>query len=165
MLRWFVELGMDPQDGLGVDVSDERFQEGLKKNPSIRMMKTDGMTIPAASESFDLVVQFTCFMCIPSYDFRRRVANEMARVLKPGGYIFWWDVPASDVPGVPPERLCPRDYFSDMPIRVEDVSMMPRPSETVRPLRGIGPLIGPILNVFSYPRSHIAALIGPKSER
>jgi ubiquinone/menaquinone biosynthesis C-methylase UbiE len=164
VLRWMVELGAKPDNVLGVDVSDIRFKEGNRKNPLIRLTKVDDTNIPADDNTYDLVLQFTCFMCIPTHKMRQKVADEMCRVLKPDGYIFWWDLPTTFIPDVSPEKLRPEDYFENMAIKKIRVSHVPRLSEVIRPLRGFGPVIGRLLNHLGYRPSHVAALIGPKNQ-
>jgi SAM-dependent methyltransferase len=101
-LRWYLELGARPKHIVGIDVSDVRFQEGQSINPLVKMVQLDGINIPFSDKSFDLVTQWVCFSCIPSIELRQRTADEMVRVLKPGGYIFWWDLPNTVAPSAPP---------------------------------------------------------------
>jgi len=48
-------------------------------------------TLPFASKSFDLVMQFTVFTSILAQHVKQRIANEMIRVVKPDGMIIWYD--------------------------------------------------------------------------
>jgi ubiquinone/menaquinone biosynthesis C-methylase UbiE len=157
-----MELGARAEDIAGVDVSNARFDVGRTINPLVSMIQIDDVTLPFADGHFDLVTQWVCFMCIPSFDMRQMVANEMVRVLRPGGYIFWWDLPQTYTPSAPSEKLHPVDYFGRLHITEIQVSAAPLPSEGVRPLKGLGPVVGRILDFLGHRPSHIAALIGPK---
>jgi len=159
-LRTFLEFDANPEYLVGVDVSEERFELGRVKNPLITFLKTDGVTIPVKDESFHLVTQFTCFSNIPTVTLRQRVADEVCRVLKPGGFLFWWDLPYTTSPVDINDKLHPSDYFY-WATHISPVGEVPFPSECLRPMRGMG-LLAPLLDHLGYPLTHIAALIGPK---
>lgn len=159
-LRRMVELDAKPEDVVGVDVSDLRFDIARKKNPLIKLVKGDGVTLPFEDGTFDLVTEFVCFSHIPSCELRRHVAGEISRVLKPGGHIFWWDQPRTDSPADPGSPLDPGDYFR-WPIRRIEVGRHQRPGETLRPFHGRRFVVG-LLDSLRHPPTHVAALIGPK---
>src|SRR5262249_3820800 len=97
------------------------------KNPLITLRQTDGINIPYEDGCFDLVTQFVVFSAMPSAALRTQVAGEMSRVVKPGGFVFWWDLltlPSADLN----KSLCPSDYFH-WPVREFAVGKLPRPSE------------------------------------
>lgn len=159
-LRAFLDYDALPEDLVGVDVSDARFAIGSMKNPAVKLVKTDGTSIPFASGHFDLVTQFVCFSSIPTQALRQRTAEEIKRVLKRGGYVFWWDLPHSVAPADPSAKIDVDDYF-DWPIRKLRVSEHPNPGDGLRPFPG-GRVARKLLNCLAYPPTHMAALIGPK---
>ncbi len=162
-LRNFIEYDALPENLFGVDVSDIRFDVGEAKNPLINLLKTDGQTIPFEESHFDLVTQFVCLSSVPTVALRERVCQETCRVLKPGGFIFWWDLPYTVAPSDEKTNLDPEHYFK-WPIRKLEVGHMPRPSECLRPLRGASRFLGPLLDLLGNRSTHCAALIGPKPE-
>lgn len=114
---------------------------------------------------FDLVSQFVVFSSIALPELRERLAAEMLRVLKPGGYIFWWDLPhLAQNAGGPEKPLVVRDLFPGLPIKSLSLGPRPLPGECLRPLRLIRRLLAPMLNKLAYPATHVAALIGPKPQ-
>ena len=158
-LRTFVEMDARPEDLVGIDISDARFELARAKNPLIKLLKTDGVTIPFDPGHFDLVTQFVTFSTMLSNALRTRVAGEISRVVKSGGFVFWWDhhtIASTD----PDASLRPSDFF-DWPVREFGVGEQPRPSECVRWLDGLGPFLA-ALDRLAYPVTHSAALIGPK---
>lgn len=159
-LRRMVDYGADPADVVGIDISDVRFKTGVAKNPLISMLKTDGEVLPFKDASFDLVTQFVCFSNIPTDALRRRTAGEVARVLRPGGYVFWWELLRSTAASDVNAPLDPADYF-DWPISQNLVGQRPRPSATLRPMPGLR-WLGRVIDILSMPPTHKAALIGPK---
>ena len=60
-LRRFLDYNAAPEDVIGIDVSNVRFEAGRRKNPSVRMVQTDGISFPFADASFDLITQFVTF--------------------------------------------------------------------------------------------------------
>lgn len=159
-LRSFLEYDARPEDVVGVDVSDVRFSLGVAKNPLVHLVKTDGITLPFDNQQFDLVTQFVCFSNIPTFDLRKHTANEMERVLKKGGYIFWWDLRRATAPSDRDAPIEPSDYFS-WPISRKNFAQHPRPSEGLRPFPGAR-LVGRLLDTVSCLPTHVAGLVGPK---
>lgn len=159
-LRFFLEYDAKPQDVVGVDISDVRFVLGAAKNPLVRLIKTDGLTLPFEDQSFNLITEFVSFSWIPSLAMRKQTAREMDRVLRKGGYIFWWDVSRAEAPSDKGSYIDPTDYF-DWPLLRKNISQYPKPSEGLRNFPGSW-LVGRLLDALSWPPTHIAALIGPK---
>ena len=158
-LRTFLEFDALPKDLVGIDVSDARIGAAHAKNPLITLLHTDGITIPFAAASFNLVTQFVAFSTMRSDALRSRVVSEISRVLKPGGIVFWWDRYAV-APTDADTALRPADYF-DWPIREIGVGEMPRPSECLRSSDGLGSFLAG-LDRLGHHATHTAALIGPK---
>src|SRR6266536_4024274 len=65
-LRTLLEFDARLEDLVGIDVSDVRFDIGRAKNPLVKLVKTDGVSIPFEDEHFDLITQFVCFSNIPT---------------------------------------------------------------------------------------------------
>jgi SAM-dependent methyltransferase len=52
----------------------------------------DAAQLPYADESFDLVMQFMCLSSVLDSLMREQIADEMWRVLRPGGSILFYDL-------------------------------------------------------------------------
>ncbi len=61
-------------------------------SPNIDFKLSNGCAIKFNNESFDLVTQHVVFSSIASAGLREELAREMMRVLRPGGFIYWWDM-------------------------------------------------------------------------
>lgn len=90
-LRSFVELGSNPEDLFGVDILNYRIEYARKYNSSISWSVTKGDKLEFKNGFFDIVLQSLVFSSTSNDFTRKRLANEMIRVNKPGGYIFWID--------------------------------------------------------------------------
>ncbi|MGH7605728.1 MAG: class I SAM-dependent methyltransferase [Gemmatimonadales bacterium] len=91
-LRCLIAWGAQPQHTAGIDLLRDRVLAAAKLFPQrVGLSYGSAAALPFRSASFDLVSQFTVFTSILDPEVRRRVAEEMLRVLKPEGAILWYD--------------------------------------------------------------------------
>lgn len=91
-LRLLVELGAAPPNLTGMDLSQSRIDAAGRAHPGIRWLVIDGENLPSADGQFDMVLQATVFSSILDEALAARLAGEMWRVTKPGGYVLWTDL-------------------------------------------------------------------------
>jgi SAM-dependent methyltransferase len=88
LLRW----GADAAQLHGCDLLPGRVQQARKRLPASTSLATaDGGALPYRSARFDLVLQFGVLTSILDPDLRQRMADELWRVLRPGGAVLWYD--------------------------------------------------------------------------
>lgn len=76
----------------GLDLLANRIQQARKRLPYVALACGDAQNLPFASDTFDVVSQFTVFSSILDTALRCRIADEMVRVVrKPNGFILWYD--------------------------------------------------------------------------
>jgi SAM-dependent methyltransferase len=162
-LRQFIDLGAQPGGLHGIDLREPLLARARELSPNIDFKLTNGCEIPFADEYFGLVTQHVVFSSIGSLGIREELAREMVRVLKPGGYIYWWDMlgMAHDAGGAG-QALDPRPLLPGMPAKIVMAGLRMRPSESFRPLRGITNFLRPWIDRFGYWPTHMGALFGPK---
>jgi SAM-dependent methyltransferase len=101
VLRDMLRYGARPDNLEGVDLLPERIERARELSPNVRFSEADASALPCADASFDLALGFTLFSSILDEGTRRRVADEMLRVLRPGGlallYDFWLNPRNPDV--------------------------------------------------------------------
>ena len=90
-LRYLIEIGANPANLTGIDLSPERISFAERMNPSITWLQQEEITLPFDSESFDIVLQVLVFSSITDEETRRILADEINRVTRPGGNILWVD--------------------------------------------------------------------------
>jgi SAM-dependent methyltransferase len=163
MLRACLDLGASPENLIGVDLLSNRVEEARRLSPQIDFRVANGRDLEFPDDEFDLVMQFVVFSSIPGENLRQRLASEMLRVLKPDGYIFWWDC-IRTVAGQNAQPLVPQELFPGVPVRRLDFGLRPEPSYGF-PQRRIFRLLGRIVDRLGFPTSHYAALIGPRPAR
>lgn len=91
-LRQLVQWGARPENLFGVDLLEEKINEGKALCPKgITLRCADASKLEFKGATFDLILQFTVFTSILDPAMRKNLASEMCRVLKPGGAILWLD--------------------------------------------------------------------------
>lgn len=76
----------------GVEMFTSRIEEGKKLHPSLDIVHGDGSKMDMFDDgAFDIVCEQFCFCHVPDFDLQGKIAREMLRVCKPGGYIFVHD--------------------------------------------------------------------------
>jgi SAM-dependent methyltransferase len=162
LLRQFLDLGALPEDLSGVEIRDQAVEVSRRLSPHINVVLGTGVDLPFPDSTFDLVTQFVVFSSMPEPRLREQIAREIIRVLKPGGYIFWWDCRTTMI-GRLRQPVDPRDLFPGLPVNGFFTAMRPPPSTCLRMPRVLRPL-GRIADCLAFPRTHYAALIGPKPQ-
>jgi SAM-dependent methyltransferase len=76
---------------IGLDILFERLV-GATDGPATGLVCGDGQRLPFPAESFDVVALFTVFSSILDDGVRANIAKEVERVLRPGGFVLWYDM-------------------------------------------------------------------------
>lgn len=103
---WLVDFeswGVRRQDLTGIELLADRAmaasaklcawrdESGTILFPGADIRQGDASKLPWDADSFDLVLQSTVFTSILDVGMKHAVAQEMIRVLKPGGIVLWYD--------------------------------------------------------------------------
>lgn len=84
---------MDPSiTGTGIDISAERIQEAIRKNPAnsrVKLVRGDARAMQFPSDGFDVVYSRMLFEYLRD---REQAAAEMVRVCRPGGSVLLQDL-------------------------------------------------------------------------
>ena len=92
VLQDLISLGANASLLTGVDLISDRIELARRSLRAVDLRVADGRDLPFPSERFDLVVAFTTFSSILNLDVAGQVAQEVRRVLKPGGAVLWYDL-------------------------------------------------------------------------
>ncbi len=128
-LRAFLQWGTLPENAFGIDLLQERIEQAQKLCPrgvSLQCGSAASLDLPDAS--FDIVLQSTVFSSILDPQMKRRVASEMLRVLKPGGFALWYDFfldnpRNADVRGIRKREI--GQLFPDCQIHIRRITLAP----------------------------------------
>ncbi len=88
----FVQLGFAPGNLFGAELLYERAASARGTAAAEGLVVADALALPFNDSSFDFVSQFTVFSSVICAGTRRRLACEMRRVTKNGGYIISYDM-------------------------------------------------------------------------
>lgn len=140
-LRQLVQWGANPQNLFGVDLRQEVIQEGKELCPPGAILQCgDASSLEFADDTFDLVLVFLVFTSILDPEMKSNLANEMCRVLKPGGAILWYDYfvsnPANpDVRGVTRKEIL--RLFPGLSVSLKRITLAPPLARAIAPLSSI----------------------------
>lgn len=157
-----VELGLSRNNSIASDLLHWRLAAGRKKGRSVDAVTSSAAALPFNSSSFDLVSQLTMMTSVLDHSTRGNIATEIKRVLKPGGYILWYDFRYNNpfnkntrAIGLPEIRT----LFKGMTVDCETVTLLP---QLARKLGGKSSLLLNSFYALPILRTHYLALIGPK---
>ena len=90
--RMYLELGFTPEQLCGIDLRPGAIERAKRLHPAIRFLAYDGERVPFDDGAFDWVSMCGVLSSVPAGDPRRHLVGEVRRVLRPGGYFFYWDL-------------------------------------------------------------------------
>jgi len=158
LLDW-VRWGAGAANLTGIDLMEPLLQEARTNLPSGRFALASAGALPFCNDSFDVVTQLTVFSSILDVELRREVAHEMWRVLRPGGFLLWYDFryPNPRNPDVRPMgRAEVRSLFPWAVIRFRSTTLAPPIARRLAPL---SILACDLLSLLPILRTHYAALL------
>ncbi len=157
-----VAMGFDKDNYIGADLLLWRLQKGRRSGRAYQAVAASATELPFPASTFELISQFTMMTSVLDGTVKQRIAAEMMRVLKPGGFILWYDFRYSN-PSNPNARGIGRrelkSLFPDLPISVETTTLLPPLARKLK-----GPLSPLLKFLYRLPilRSHYLAVMGPK---
>ncbi len=160
VLRDLVRLGAAPSDLNGVDLLDDRVQRARELTPGASIDLADAQALPFAQGQFDLVLGFTLLSSVLDSAARSRVAGEMARVCRPGGFVvlydFWLNPFNRDAR--PLSHNDARSLFPGFEATFHPTTLAPPIARALAPLPG-GWVACTLLEVIPFLRTHFLAAL------
>jgi SAM-dependent methyltransferase len=91
-IRSLIQWGARPENITGIDLMEDFIATARQLCPTaVTFERGNAGDLKFADGAFDLVLQSTLFTSILDKAMRKRVANEMLRVLRPKGFVVWYD--------------------------------------------------------------------------
>jgi ubiquinone/menaquinone biosynthesis C-methylase UbiE len=90
ILQRFLDFGA--AEAVGLDLMSPRLMTGRTSYPLIMLAQGNAAELPFRSGAFDLVMQFMCLSSVLDAPMRRQIAQEMWRVVRPGGLLLSYDL-------------------------------------------------------------------------
>jgi SAM-dependent methyltransferase len=79
-------------EAAGIDLMEDRIDQARERYPTLELVAGDASELPWDDGSFDLVTHFTCLSSVLDPSLRAAIADDMWRVLRPGGLIVSYDM-------------------------------------------------------------------------
>ncbi len=162
VLLEFLCLGATPKLLHGVELLPWHLTTVKTVAPHLPLAKADGRHLPFPDGCFDVVMQFTVFSSILSYETRRAIADEMRRVLSPGGLIVWYDFWINPVNrqtrGIRPAEI--RRLFPSCRYSLKRITLAPPMTRGLAPYSWISCCLLERLRIFN---THYMAAIRPSN--
>ena len=158
LLDW-VRWGAHAENLSGIDLMPELLSEAKSNLPTAGFAVASGDRLPFRDASFDAVTQLTVFSSILDPGVRQAVAHEMWRVLRPGGFLLWYDLryPNPRNKDVRPVRKREiYNLFSEARIHVHSTTLAPPLARRLAPVSVLACEVASLLPML---RSHFAALL------
>lgn len=161
-----LSYGADPTRLFGLDLDRARVSEAHRRHPSIRFFVGNAANLPVPTGVFDLVIQSTLFTSLLDPVVRHAVAAEMIRVLRPGGFILWFDFRYNNprnphVRGVSRREIV-RELFPGAESRFRSTLLAPPLARWLVPKSR---LAAECLSLVPLLRTHFCAIIRPPLRR
>ena len=110
--RMYVDLGLRPEQLMGVDVRVGTIDLARKLNPAIRFETFEGDPTVFANQGFNWLSIAGVLSSIESMETRQQLAQQIYQTLPPGGFLFYFDLYQS-LNLVGGERVRPLEVFSN----------------------------------------------------
>ncbi len=163
--EWLVDFmawGATPELLSGIDVDEKQIAHAAEKIPAADLRVGNAAELPWRDAFFDIVLQATLFTSILNPDFKKAVAAEMMRVVKPGGLILWYDFRFDNpwnphVRGIGAREI--KRLFPGCSFRLRRLTLLPPLARKIVPVSWLAALL---LEKLPFLRTHILASIRPR---
>lgn len=161
-LREMQRLGADAKNLHGIELSKFRLSYAREQYPSFQMVEGDCVATPWKDGGFDIVMNSTMMSSVLDDSVARGIASEMRRVLKPDGFLLWYDFRFDN-----PSNLNVRGYdrdrisgiFEGWDIRLQLLTVAPPLRRLCSPL----PCLYHLCHALVPLRSHYVGILRPRS--
>lgn len=149
----------------GDDLLPEAIHEARQRRPWAHWLEASVDQLPFPDATFDVVAAATLFSSLPAPTLERAAVSEVVRVLRPSGWLIWYDLRYdsprnSSVHGVNGRRL--KSLFPGWRIEVMAMTLLP---SLARRLGRLTPMAYPLLHAVPALRSHLIGRLGRSDRR
>jgi SAM-dependent methyltransferase len=140
---------------IGVDIDPDAIARSADEYPWAEFVLGSADRLPTSADSIDVALASVLFSSLPSRQFEAAVAAELKRVLRPGGWLVWYDLRYgnpwnSSVHGIDRRRLA--TLFPSWAVELRSSTVLP---PLARRLGLTTPILYPILEAIPPLRSHL----------
>lgn len=155
----FINIGATPANLFGIDLDPKACEKAKSIIPNVNIINGNAEQLPYDDNFFDIVCQFEVFSTILDGNMKIRIAREMLRVLKPEGFVVWFDQryhkPGSDYNRGIGKREIKR-LFPQCNIRFRLAVLIPPLARIIVPLSWT---LATLIEHLPFMKSHYVAII------
>ena len=157
-MRLSLKLGAKEKNIHGIDIREERVVEAKENfiNSNISVMDARKLNYP--DEYFDIIIIFTLLSSILSTKYRIQISKEINRLLKPNGYVLYYDFRYGNPFNRNVRKVSYQDIeqiFPKMNKKLRLITLLP---PFARILKGPAIKLYPYLSKFSLLKTHYLGL-------
>ena len=161
-LGWLSELigwGVSESDLHGIELDPSRARSARGILPLADLRTGDAVKLPWDDNKFHLVITSTLFTSILDSRVRQLIADEIQRVLAPGGALLWYDFAYNNprnpnVRGIRRREL--RQLFPKLEGKVKTVTLAPPLARSIAPISWT---LATFLEAIPFLRTHLLAVL------
>ena len=158
-LKILTQLGFDKSNIYGIDIRKESIKKAILKSPESHFSMMDARKILYSNDKFDFINVFTLFSSVISQNNRRKVVKEISRVLKPKGYIIYYDLRYNNPLNTNTKSMTEKNInslFSGFDIEKKSITLLP---PLARNLGRFTSFFYPIFSKISFLNTHFLCFI------
>ncbi len=160
----FASFGAELNNIFGADLLMNRLNSAKERNSGLNLICCDAGKLPFENGLFDTILQFTLFSSILDNNIKLNVAEEMVRLLKPGGWIIWYDVRFPNYRNPNVREIGSREIkrlFPDSKILIFPTTLLPPLARILAP---VSFKLCRIFEMVPFLRSHYIAAVQPGNQ-
>lgn len=143
----------------GIELNPARLERARRLLPGADLQLGDATQLPWQSETFQLVIISTVLTSILDSEVRRLVADEVTRVLAPGGALLWYDFAVNN-PRNPHVRKVDRaelrELFPQLRGEIKSITLAPPIARFIAPKSWV---LATILEAVPFLRTHLIGVL------
>ncbi|MEX0878339.1 MAG: class I SAM-dependent methyltransferase [Thermoanaerobaculia bacterium] len=155
LLCWGVRTG----DLHGIELDAGRAAEARLRFPGADLRIGDATRLPWPDGGFPLVIASTVFTSILDFVVRQMVANEISRVLAPGGALLWYDFRVNNPANPNVRKVGRRELAQLFPALRGTVRSATLAPPVGRAVIQVSWLLGELLEAIPFLRTHLLAVL------
>jgi ubiquinone/menaquinone biosynthesis C-methylase UbiE len=140
---------------VGLDLLRDKIGEATAAVPEATFVVGSADALPFAADAFDIVSAITLFSSIPDPDMEAGAATEIGRVLRPGGWLIWYDLRYDNPSNPAVHGLSSRRLAELFPGWQQELRTFTVAPPIARRLGILTPVAYPVLNAIPPIRSHL----------
>ena len=159
-LLFFLKLGFKPENIVANELIEQRAESARKLLPeTIKIIIGNAIDLQLPAEEFNIVFQSTVFSSILSFDSRKKLADIIWKIVKPGGGILWYDFIYNNPQNPNVRKVTLKEVKQLFPIGEIKYCRLTLAPPISRVVTKIHPNFYHLFNLFPFLRTHILCWI------